>query len=234
MKADHRKELGTNALADYLGNALQQAKEGPSQKTLIYAGIVLLVVGIVAAFWYFSTLAKARDSARWGQLGALSQDTEADVDSKDLKAITDKYPGAFPDMLQQLYELDKFEQENPGTAQARVTRFQIARLLMRQTDANWERSEKPDDARKRLEKAREIYQKLIDESGDMPELAEEALVNTAKAYEILGDFDNAKKFYERLKKDHPKSPHIATADKALVRLNNDKDAAVLKKAAAKP
>jgi tetratricopeptide (TPR) repeat protein len=234
MKADHRKELGTNALAEYLGNALQQAKEGPSQKTLIYAGIVLLVAGIVAAFWYFSTLTKARDSARWGQLGALSQDTDADVDSKDLKAIADKYPGAFSDTRQRLYELDKFEQEHPGTAQARLARFQIARLLMRQTDANWERSEKLDDARKRLEKAREIYQKLIDESGDVPALAQEALLNTAKANEDLGNFGDARKFYERLKKDHPKSPYVATADKALARLNNDQDAALLENAAVKP
>jgi tetratricopeptide (TPR) repeat protein len=241
MKAEHRKELTTNALADYLGNALQHAKEGPSQKTLIYGGIVLLVVAIGAAFWYFSSLAKAKDSGRWEQWSGLSQDAGATADDKNILAMAEKYPGSFPETRHRLAELDKFERENAGTAQARLARFQIARLLMKQTDANGRRSENLDDKKrnledekKRLDKAREMYQKLIDESGDVPALAQEAIFNTAKASEDLGDFDGAKKFYERLKKDHPKSPYVAAADKALARLNNDQDAALLKKASAKP
>jgi tetratricopeptide (TPR) repeat protein len=233
MKAEHRKELGTNALADYLGHALQHAKEGPSQKTLIYGGIVLLVVAIGLAFWYFSTLAKAKDSARWEQWNALTQSKDVSVDDKDLIRLEERYPGTDTETRRRLYELDKFERENPGTAQARLARFQIARLLMRPTDQFGMRST-PEDERKRLGTARELYQKLIDESSDVPPLAQEALVNTAKAYESLGDFDNAKKFYERLKKEHPKSPYVAEADRALARLNNDQDAAELKKVSAKP
>jgi tetratricopeptide (TPR) repeat protein len=233
MKADHRKELVTNALADYLGNALQHAKEGPSQKTLLYAGIVLLVVAIGGAFWYFSSLAKGKDSARWEQWNALTQGTDAGVDYQELNKLADKYPGTDIETRKRLYELDKFERDNAGTAQARLARFQIARLLMRRTDPFGTRLPAEDEA-KRLAKARELYQKLADESGDVPALAQEALLNTAKVSEDLGDFDTARKFYERLKKDHPKSPYLAAADKALERLNNDQDAAELKKVAAKP
>ena len=74
-----------------------------------------------------------------------------------------------------------------------------------------------------IAKARDLYDKLIDESADVPALAEEALFNSAKANEDLGDFDRAKKNYERLKKEYPKSLYGSAAEKALARLNGEQD-----------
>ena len=61
--------------------------------------------------------------------------------------------------------------------------------------------------------------------GDVPALAEEAIFNSAKASEILGDFDHRlKKNYEPPgKKDYPKSQHGTAADKALTRLSGEQD-----------
>jgi hypothetical protein len=234
MKAEHRKELGTNVLADYLGTALQHAKEGPSQKTLIYGGIVLLVVALIATFWYFSTRSKANDSARWEEWGALTVKTRFDVEDKELAKLKEKYPGTDPETLKRLYELDKFEAANSGTTQARLARFQKARLLMRKTEGlgSFFRDLR-EDAKLRIKAGGELYEKLSDESGDVPALAQEALFNAGKANEDLGDFNRAKQYYEKLKKDHPKCLYVPAADKALARLNDEKVAAELKNVATK-
>ena len=47
MKAEHRKELQTNALADHLGRFIQNLKSKPSAATVYVAGGVVLVVVII-------------------------------------------------------------------------------------------------------------------------------------------------------------------------------------------
>jgi hypothetical protein len=50
MKAEHRKELETNALADRVGRALQGMKQKPQKRTFVW----LVLIGLVAIFgWLF-------------------------------------------------------------------------------------------------------------------------------------------------------------------------------------
>ena len=235
MKAEHRKELETNALADYLGNALQKAKEGPSQQVLLYGGLTLLVVVLVGVFIWFFTSSKDKDAERWVQWNAATlTTTPVNVDQEEMKKLKAAYPGKLEPWIDRLYELNKFEAANPGSPQARLARFQKARLLLDDTQAigsglNFQR----DTTLKCIAEARDIYEKLIDEASDEPFLAQEAIMNAAKANEDLGDFDKAKALYGRLKKDHPKSMYVPAAEKALARLDSSKDLNDLKKLAEK-
>ncbi len=68
-----------------------------------------------------------------------------------------------------------------------------------------------------------MYVKLIDESGDAPALAQEALMGAAKASETIGDIDQAKKYYEKLAKDHAQTVYGKDASKRLERINSGKD-----------
>ena len=79
------------------------------------------------------------------------------------------------------------------------------------------------DALSNVKKARDLYVKLIDESSDAPTLAQEALMGAAKGSETLGDLDQAKKYYERLTKDHPQSVYGKDAAKRLERIASAKD-----------
>ena len=47
MKAEHRKELETNVLAQQLGKAYEGLKQGPSRTTLFWVGGAAAVVLIV-------------------------------------------------------------------------------------------------------------------------------------------------------------------------------------------
>jgi hypothetical protein len=81
MKAEHRKELETNTLADKVGEAMQRVKGGSRRRILLYvvAAAVLIVGGIIGFRWY--ALSKQETSLQWvylddgagGHLVALSK-----------------------------------------------------------------------------------------------------------------------------------------------------------------
>jgi tetratricopeptide (TPR) repeat protein len=227
MKAEHRKELETNALANYMGTMLQKAKEGPSQKVLITGGLIVLVVVLVGVFLWYAFGSKDKDAERWVQWNTITQAPNADPapPKEEIAKLRAAYPGKLDPWLQRLYVLNKFEADNANTTQARMARFQKARLLLDNSqELGSGLSLTPHDTTlKCIGEARDLYEKLITEASDEPALAQEAILNSAKANEDLGDFDKARKLYEQLKKDHPKGMYVAQADKALARLDSQKD-----------
>jgi len=175
MKAEHRKELQTNVLADKLGHFIQGLREGPSRGAVIFWGLVLTAVIVFFVVRYFIRSSEEAASELWNKWDQASSPLQ----------------------------LDALAKENPGKAQARLARFELARLNMVQGLATlaWQREE----AVKKLRDAAEAYEKLIDESSDTPHLAQEAMLGAAKAHESMGDLDKAKGLYSRLAKAYPKS-----------------------------
>lgn len=225
MKADHRKELQTNWLADSLGNALHQAKEGPSPKVYLYGGLAVLVVVLVGFFYWYSTRSKDSDALRWQQWNQVTQTTTSNLSEDEKKKLLEQYAGKSPDWVERLHALEKFEADNAGTPQARLARFQQARMLLENTEAiaSTLLTIQRRTTLTCIAKGRDLYERLSGESADVPALAEEALFNAGKANEDLGDFDRAKKHYERLKKEYPKSLYGPAAEKALTRLSAEQD-----------
>jgi hypothetical protein len=67
MKAEHRKELETNVLADRVGRVVQGMKQAPQKRTLIW---VVLAVAVIVVVWFFmrkSELARVENSENWVQ-----------------------------------------------------------------------------------------------------------------------------------------------------------------------
>ena len=67
MKAEHRKELETNILADRMGRAIQSMKQRPD-KRLIFWGLLVLAVLVIG--WFFfrkSQLTRDESSRDWRQ-----------------------------------------------------------------------------------------------------------------------------------------------------------------------
>src|SRR5437016_213362 len=103
MKAEHRKELETNALADWLGRALQSSKDGSKKRYLWLAVAALIAVAIGYFAWRYYDNKKGA-SGRWLKLdGAAS-----------------------------LADLEQFAKDNKGTMAARAARFEEARALLGQ------------------------------------------------------------------------------------------------------
>ena len=102
MKAEHRKELQTNLLADSLGRLVKAFKSGSN---VIFYGILCLIVLAAGLYWgipYFTSRATQKKSALWVKL-----------DNANLPA-----------------DLDQMSNDNPNTNQALLARFEKARTLM--------------------------------------------------------------------------------------------------------
>ncbi|HZY86980.1 MAG TPA: tetratricopeptide repeat protein [Gemmataceae bacterium] len=193
MKAEHRKELQTNVLADRLGKAVQGIKEGPSRGTLLLVGGAALIGLLAFVWWYFWSTSQAADSARWAAWDTLST------------------PAALESFAQ--------NKDNQGTPQGRLARFQIARLnlLGGLRELGSARAAATDN----LRKAARAYEELANESSDSPLLHQEALLGAGKANESLGDVDKAKGFYKQLADRHPDTAFGKDAKAQLERLEKD-------------
>jgi hypothetical protein len=193
MKAEHRKELQTNVLADHLGKAIQGIKEGPSRGTMIFVGVVALAGLLIFIWWYFWSASQAADSARWTAWDGLTT------------------PAA----------LDGFAQnkDNQGTTPGRVARFQIARISL--LSGMRELGSSRAAALENIRKAARTYEELANESSDAPLFVQEALLGAGKANEALGEVDKAKGFYQKLADAHPDSPFGKDARAQLARLEKD-------------
>jgi tetratricopeptide (TPR) repeat protein len=193
MKAEHRKELQTNVLADRLGKAIQGIKEGPSRGTLLLVGVAALAGLLLFIWWYFWSTSRAADSARWVQW----------------------------DDLNTAAQLDSFVQnkDNQGTTQARLARFQIARRSL--LEGLRELGSARAAALENIRKAAQRYEELIGESSESPLLLQEALLGAGKANESLGDVEKAKRYYKQLADQHPNTSFGKDAKAQLDRLEKD-------------
>jgi hypothetical protein len=207
MKAEHRKELQTNVLADRLGRMYETVKSGSSSNSgLIWAVIAVVAVGSVIAWKYYDSKTSKTRSALWTKLdGAVSN-----ADIKDL---------------------DQIASDNRGTLPARVARFQVARLLLQQGMDNLGSESRRADALEKIEQARAAYLELIPLSSDAPVLAQEAMMGAAKAEETLmgvpkadnpseyrGTLERAIELYQQLAKAYPESFQGKAAEKRVKEL----------------
>jgi hypothetical protein len=176
MKAEHRKELETNTLADKIGGVVESFREGPSRNAVIYGSLIGVALVLFIIYRWVSANAAATDSGRWMKLDQI--DDRARVDS--------------------------YIKLNPDTEQGRVARFELARLDLVEGVAGLASITKVDSI-KRVRSAAEAYEKLAAETGNPPLLTQEALLNAAKARESLGEFEPARQLYLKLARDYPQS-----------------------------
>src|SRR5437868_2098143 len=146
MKAAHRKELQTNALADKMGRLVENVKAGPKSASAVGWVLVLLPLLVFVVWWYFTRTSWEDDSTRWMTLRAVTSDP-AGIGSK----------------------LEEFAQADRGTVQARIARFQLARWSLREGQDLYA-SEKREAAVKDLRTARDLYEQLARETDHVPVL----------------------------------------------------------------
>jgi hypothetical protein len=86
MKAEHRKELETNTLADKMGHAMQRVKSG-RRSTLFITILVGAVLVIGGWFWYKSVTSSTQETSNeWLQLDDGGQKNIGSLSTKDTNA----------------------------------------------------------------------------------------------------------------------------------------------------
>jgi hypothetical protein len=193
MKAEHRKELGTNVLADRLGRAYAGLKHGPSRGTVFYFALALVAVLIGGAWWWFSSTSARDSSDRWVRFDQL----------------------VFPEQLDDFLGKDDIK----DTPQARLANFLKARQELREGLSRL--GSDRQEGLERVKRGTALYEELLKERGQVPPLQQEALWGAAKGNEALGKRDRAEGFYERLTKEFPDSALAKDAERQLKRLRDD-------------
>jgi hypothetical protein len=69
MKAEHRKELQTNLLADRMGRMVQRVRNRPSRRTVLWILLAVVVVVIYLGFSIYRSNQRAIVSTNWMMLG---------------------------------------------------------------------------------------------------------------------------------------------------------------------
>jgi tetratricopeptide (TPR) repeat protein len=177
MKAEHRKELQTNALADAIGRFLQKLKAGPKTTSIVIWVVILLAVVVVLVWIMVARSARANRSALWLKLGSATT----------------------------LEELRKLADSNKGSMPGRQARFEQARYLLFQGQERLYSAAERSKALEHLEQAQKLYDGLADDCADAPQLLQEALIGSAVTREARGHVEEARAYYDRLDKQFPKS-----------------------------
>ena len=99
MKAEHRKELETNVLADRVGRLVQTVKAGPDRRFILYTLLVVLAVVVLFIWLRARSLSRTENADRWYF-----------------------FEDGSPSALRELSQLPETANTNPG----RASRFQEA------------------------------------------------------------------------------------------------------------
>lgn len=177
MKAEHRKELHTNVLAKSINQLVGGLKSKPSHRTITLWVFLLLAVGLFFGWRYFSHRSMVNRSALWLKLDEAASPSD----------------------------LERLAEDNRGTMPARIARFQVARVKLQHGLENLLSPVSRKLALEEVGQARDEYQRLAEECKDLPFLAQEAMMGTAKAKESLGDLDAALADYQKLAQAFPDS-----------------------------
>jgi len=199
MKAEHRKELQTNSLADFLGRTVRRARSGPQIPWFWLFAAFLVVIVVLGFFWIRRN--RALESA----------DAWAKIEYNDRKSLQD------------------LDSEFKDTKQGQAARFTLAysilwdgiRLL------GGEDAKYGVQAAQFLDAAKQIFTQLAEECKDDNERLAEAKYHLAVTEEAMACIkgplvlEDAKKRFEELTRgDLANTPYGALAKKRFDQYNN--------------
>lgn len=173
MKAGQRHQLQTNYLADQMGKLWQGSK---SSSGMLW-GVLLLVVALGIAYWWWTANSANRISIDW-QTWWNDRSSPLAIQfmpDDELAKIADHYRSTAADHAAQLTLADQLYEKGYQTT------FSESALA----------------AAKHFEKASAIYEALAPVASTQ-EVALRALVGAARCQESLGEVDQARAFYQKV------------------------------------
>ena len=214
MDSQHRHELKTNELADWLAHAPEFLKKNAS--TII--GVILIVVGLIT----WPMFSRMRQTSRIAKAAAITdsiQNLERDVysiiqaDDKDAAARQQATGALLVNANALLEQAEKTD--NPDLAA--MARIKAAQALRTELHVRAEQIE-PDELHRRIDQARDAYEKALT-SAKTPTLKGMAKLGLGLCAEELGQRDAAAAIYKEII-GAPEFAATAIPDQAQRRLDN--------------
>jgi len=191
MKSEHRHELKTNELADWLAHFPQWVQE--NRTTLIGGAVVLvLLIGVYFARFYRKDVAAVRDQV---QLTSLVMGVPAQKMSIARAASqgTDQSIA----LISTAQELKAFAEQIGNDRMAALARIKQAEALRAELNYRLTAPSSEEVARQ-IDQAQVAYQEAFDRASSIPALAASAKFGLGLCEEELGNFDKAKEIYQEV------------------------------------
>jgi hypothetical protein len=188
MRADHRHELKTNELADWLINLPDWLRE--NRNSLIGTAVVIVIV-IAAYFWifYHRNVAAARSQVRLTNLVTQLPRQKAEIAQAMAQQSDQSY--LLIDLARDLQDFAQSTSDREMSALALIERAETLR-----TELHYRSGEvSQDELTKQIGQAQAGYQQALEKAKDVPALAATAQFGLGLCEEELGHLDKAKEIY---------------------------------------
>ncbi len=228
MKAEHRHELKTNELAQWLNNLPTWSKQ--NLKTLIYVAVVLVLVLASAIYHYFQkTVQTGREQTNMTMLMSQLPQQRTYIAQAQAQGMDNSY------ML--LQTADGLDEIAAGTKQNDVGALSLIKEAdILRTELHFRFGAiSQEDLAKQIERAKENYTKAIETYlKDSPNLSLEAYAKLGLGLceEELGNFEQARNLYNELLTSpaYDGTTAVASANNRLATIDYFKDKIILKPA----
>jgi hypothetical protein len=153
MKAEHRRELHTNALADRMGRMVQQVKSGPSRRAILWIVVAVVVVAVWIGLTIYWNNKRATMSSLWTDVG------DGNLTIANRQGTISANPW-----------LTEYKDSNPALA----ARFQIAWTILWDQGLRNLANPQSMKALESISRAEVLFKDLAEECKDDPVLGPEA------------------------------------------------------------
>jgi len=229
MKSDHRHELKTNELADWIMHFPDWANE--NRTSLIGAAAVILVALLIYFLsFYRQNVVSARNQLRLTNLVAQVPQQINRVANASMQNNDETYI-----LLQSQQDLLDFAQKSSNSDMAALALIQRGAAL--RAEVHYRPNEvSRDELATQIGKAKESYQQALDRKPSSPSLAAAAQYGLGLCEEELGNFDQAAQIYREVaeKADYAGTTAQAEAAYRLKIMDDYKTAVVFQPAPPKP
>jgi len=191
MKAEHRHELKSNELADWLANFPRWFKE--NLKTIIYVAVVAILVIAVAGYkWYSKNIRLVRQHRNLTKLISDIPRIKAQIIQSQNQGTDYSYL-----LIRTADELKTLAGNVKGDEMAAMALTERAEILRAELHYR-SVAASPKETKRQLNQAKKAYNDAIKEAGSIPALKAKATFGLGLCEEELGNFDEARKIYKDL------------------------------------
>lgn len=228
MKSDHRHELKTNELADWIGHLPEWVHE--NRTTLIAAGAVVVVaLGVYFAKFYRKDSATARRQVRLTSLVTQLPGQQERV-ATGLAQGLDQSITLLP-IAEDLQDFAQTARSDPMAATALLERAEALRAELHYRLAE----PSAEEIARQIALAQRSYREALERGAAVPTLAAAAQFGLGLCEEELGNFDKAREIYQQVATDAAYAGTVARAEAAhRLETMDDYRTTVVFKPAAKP
>jgi len=205
MKAQHRHELKTNELAEWLSNLPNWAKE--NLRMIIYvSAIVVVVIGFYGWKAYKENIVEVKERMALSQLIAkLTQDKLNTI--KGIKSEDIDYSYLLLDTAKRLQNFARNTKKKDMAALAYIKQAEALRAELHYRMGLVNKS----NLTEQINQAKKAYENAIELARDNPVQMANARFGLGLCQEELGNFNEAKKIYEQVTKNSDFAETVAAA-----------------------